>query len=212
MSRPSRLLCLLAVCLACPFPLFGQASPPPASSVASSPVVVKIGTVNIQQAISTTDEGKKELQALQQRFAPKEAELKKLNDELDALKKQLEAQGAKLSPEEQGNRARAIQTKEKNLKRQFDDAQGEYQQAEQEIVRRLYQKMVKVLEGFAKTNGYAVILDISDPQTPVLWRDASTEITANLVAAYNQTAATKTTGQAPPHTAGLATISVNTLP
>lgn len=176
----------------------GQATPLPNSSAdAGAPAAVKIGTVNLQQAIATTDEGKKAFEALQKRFAPKEAELRKLSDEVEALKKDLAMQGPKLSQEEQNNRARTIQIKERDLKRQFDDTQGEYQQAEQDIVSHLYQKMTIVLQNLAKAEGYAMILDISDPQTPVVWRDPGTEVTSRLVAAYNQ-ASTKAAGRTIP--------------
>src|SRR4051812_46989504 len=52
----------------------------------------KVGIVNIQDAIANTNEGKKELDALQQRFSPKQAELKTQNDEVEGLKKQLQTQ------------------------------------------------------------------------------------------------------------------------
>jgi outer membrane protein len=45
--------------------------------------------------------------------------------------------------------------------------------------------MLNVLDKYAKNNGYAVILDVSNPQTPVLWAAQGTNITKDLVNAYN---------------------------
>jgi outer membrane protein len=42
-----------------------------------------------------------------------------------------------------------------------------------------------VLEKYAKANGYAVVMDVSNPQTPVLYANPGTNITKNLVDAYN---------------------------
>jgi outer membrane protein len=145
----------------------------------------KVGIVAIQQAIANTNEGKKELDALQQRFSPKQAELKNQNDEVEKLKQQLQAQGDKLSEEARAGQLRTIETKQKTLQRNLEDAQTEYQQAEQEIVNRLGTKMLKVLEQYALKNGYAVIMDVSNPQTPVLYAAESTNITKELVDAYN---------------------------
>jgi outer membrane protein len=145
----------------------------------------KIGIVNIQDAIANTNEGKKELEALQQRFAPKQTELKTQNDELENLKKQLQAQSDKLSDEERNNRVKMLEVKQKSLQRNYEDAQNEFQQAEQEVVNRLGKKMLDVLEKYARKNGYAVILDVSNPQTPVLWASPGTVITKELVDAYN---------------------------
>lgn len=145
----------------------------------------KVAIVSIQDAIASTSEGKKELEELQQKFAPKQAEMKTLNDDVENLKKQLQAQGDKLSDEERGNRVKAISDKQKVLQRNYEDAQNEYQQAEQEIVNRLGKKMMDVLEKYAKTNGYSVVMDVSNPQTPVLFASPNTNITKELVDAYN---------------------------
>jgi hypothetical protein len=47
--------------------------------------------------------------------------------------------------------------------------------------------MVAVLEKYANTNGYAVVLDVSNPQTsPVLWATQGSVITKELVEAYDK--------------------------
>ena len=145
----------------------------------------KIGIVNIQDAIIATNEGKKEFDALQARFAPKQNELKTLNDEVENLKKDLQAKSDKLNEEERNKQVKALEGKQKTLQRNYDDAQTEFQQAEQEVVNRIGGKMLNVLEKYARTNNYAVILDVSNPQTPVLWASQGPNITKELVDAYN---------------------------
>jgi len=154
----------------------------PAASPASGN---KVGIVSIQDAIANTNEGKKELEALQQKFAPRNAALQSQNEEVENLKKQLQAQGDKLSEEERNTRIRSASEKQKNLQRSAEDFQNEVQQAEQEILNRLGKKMLDVLEKYAKDNGYAVVMDVSNPQTPVLYANPGTNITKNLIEAYN---------------------------
>lgn len=144
-----------------------------------------IGIVNIQDAIIATNDGKKEFDALQQRFAPRQNELKARNDEVENLKKTLQAQAEKLSEAERNTRLKELETKQKALQRDFDDAQNEFQQAEQEVVNRIGKKMLDVLDKYAKENGYAVIVDVSNPKTPVLWASRGAYITKHLVDAYN---------------------------
>jgi outer membrane protein len=194
-------ICVLALALAMGASTAALAQGPGTAGSGGS-TVTKIGIVGIQEAIANTNEGKKELDALQQKFAPKQAELKTQNDDIESLKKQLTAQGDKLSEEERGNRVKKIEAKQKILQRDFEDAQAEFQQAEQEVVNRLGKKMLEVLEKYAKNNGYSVVLDVSNPQTPVLWASQSTNITKDVVDAYNAevpvagTAAPKPTGAA----------------
>jgi len=46
--------------------------------------------------------------------------------------------------------------------------------------------MLTVLEKYSNANGFAVVLDVSNPQTsPVLWAMKGTVITKELVDAYN---------------------------
>jgi hypothetical protein len=46
--------------------------------------------------------------------------------------------------------------------------------------------MLTVLQKYAESHGYAVVLDVSNPQTsPVLWATQTTVITKDLVDAYN---------------------------
>jgi outer membrane protein len=183
----------------------GAAAPAAAAPVSTGEAPTKIGVVNIQQAISECAEGKKEIDGLQQKFAPKQAELKGLNDDLDNLKKQYQAQEGKLGPDEKASRAKAIDTKQKSLQRNYEDAQGEFQQAEQDVINRIGAKMVGVLEKYANANGFAVVLDVSNPQTsPVLWATQGTVITKELVDAYDKenpsgaAPATKPAGMAHP--------------
>lgn len=162
---------------------------------------VKVGIIAIQQAIGSTNEGKKDFDALEKRFAPKQAELKTQNDEIENLKKQLQAQGDKLSDDARAAQVRNIETRQKALQRSYDDAQAEFQQAQQEIVNRVGTKMVKLLQDYAVKNGYGVILDVSNPQTPVLYASESTNITKEIVDAYN---AQSPAGAASPRNSGAA--------
>ena len=185
----------LALTLAATSTALAQGAP------ASQPAGNKVAIVNIQDAIANTNEGKKELDALQQRFSPKQAELKTQNDEVEGLKKQLQAQGDKLSDDERNNRVKTISDKQKLLQRNYEDAQNEFQQAEQEVVNRLGKKMLDVLEKYAKTNGYAMVLDVSNPQTPVLYASPGANITKELVDAYNAASGVAAPAAAPKTTA-----------
>ncbi len=151
----------------------------------------KIGIVDIRDAIMATNEGKKEFDALQQRFAPKQNELKTLNAELESMKKDLQTKGDKLNADERAKQAKNLELKQKTLQRNYEDAQNEFQQAEQEVVNRIGGKMLNVLEKYAKNNGYTVILDVSRPETPVLWASQGAYITKELVDFYNADQAPK---------------------
>ena len=77
-------------------------SAPASTAPAAAPVPTgpgKVGTINIQDAIIASNEGRRDMDALQKKYEPKQAELKNQNDELESLKKQLTTQQDKLNPE-----------------------------------------------------------------------------------------------------------------
>jgi outer membrane protein len=158
-----------------------------ASQPAAQPAATagKIGIVNIQEAITACNEGQREFNTLQNKFTPKQTELKGQADEINNLQTQYKAQEATLSDDVRNTRARTIDAKQKAYQRNLEDAQNEFQQAQQEVVNRIGQKMLNTLEKYAKTNGYSVVLDVSNPQTPVLWASQGNVITKQLVDAYN---------------------------
>jgi len=156
-----------------------------AQPAAGAPAGNKVAIVNIQEAIAGTNEGKKELEVLQQKYSPRQAALQAQNDEIENLKKQLETQGPKLSDEERNNRVKTATEKQKAFQRNYEDFQTEVQQSEQEILSRLGKKMLDVMEKYAKDNGYTMVLDVSNPQTPVVYASPATNITKDLVEAYN---------------------------
>ncbi len=156
-----------------------------AQAASPSPSATKIGIVSIQQAIVDTNEGQKEFSALETKFTPKKTELESQNAEVENLKKQYDAQKDKLSPEAGATQVKNIEAKQKLLQRNYEDAQTEFQQAQQEVVNRIGTKLLTVLEKYAKDNGYSVVLDVSNPQTPVLWFDDRSNITKQVVDAYN---------------------------
>ncbi len=163
----------------------GSAASTPAPSVPATTAAPKIGIINMQQAILASHEGRRDFEALQKKFEPKQAELKGMNDEVEGLKKQLNTQGDKLNDEARSTLVKNIESKQKSLQRSLEDAQGDFQAQQNDILNRIGQKMMEVLDKYAKENGYTMILDVSNPSSPVLWAGASSDVTKAIVDAYN---------------------------
>lgn len=172
----------LAMCL---FTLTAIGNAQAAPATAAPTGTIKIGVVDMQAAILSCNEGQRDFQALQKKFEPKKGEIDALNKEVDDLKKQYSAQQDKLNQEARDNLLKQIDVKQKSLNRTLEDAQGDAQGQQQEIVNRIGQKMYAVLEKYAKDNGYSLVLDVAGQQNPVLWASETTNITPALVKAYN---------------------------
>ena len=110
-----------------------------------------------------------------------------MNTDIDNLKKQLNTQGDKMNEEAHATLVKTIESKQKSLQRQAEDASNDYQQQSNEIAQRILQKMAPVIDKYAKANGYGLLLDSSNPwpQGPLLWATASVDLTKTIVDAYN---------------------------
>jgi outer membrane protein len=164
-----------------------QTQAPAAAAPAAGPVAVpaKIAVVAFQLAVAQTNEGQRDFGDLQKKYAPKEAALKTLSDELDNLTKQLQAQGASLSQTEQANRAKVIDEKKKQLDRDSEDARNDFQQDMQDMYNSLASKVYDVMSSYAEQQGFTLVLDISQQATPVLFSANGTNITKQVIDAYN---------------------------
>lgn len=209
----SKIVSSLTVALLLAVGAFAQAADTnaaPATSTAN-PIIggpTKIAIINIQAAIANTNEGQRDLDALQKKFEPKQIELKSLNDEVDNLKKQLATQSATLNDDEKNRRVQTIESKQKSLQRDLDDAQTDYQNQSNEIAQRIGQKLMQTLDKYAQQNGYAVVLDYSAQQSSVLWAAPTVDITKPVIEAYNVVSGVP----APPKTSAPAAPSATTPP
>jgi outer membrane protein len=196
-SRSLPLACLLVLGMG--LSALAQAGTAPAApadpAAASAPVptaaatgATKIAVINFQAAVMQTNEGQRNFTELRKKFEPKQEELKKTADDIDALKKQLQAAGDKLSDAERQTRLKTIDDREKAYQRTGEDAQNDFQQEMSQTYQQLAEKVYGSLNTYATQNGFGVVLDASasQQQAPtVLWAGQGTDITMAVVQAYN---------------------------
>jgi outer membrane protein len=172
----------------------GATAPPNApSAAAAAPAAkltgTKIGTLAVEQAIAASNEGQRDLEALSRKFEPKQNELKGLNDEIDSLKKQLNAQQDKLNDESRDKLVRQIEAKQKSFDRAAEEAKEDFQSQAGEIENKILTKMVPVIQKYVTDNGYGLLLDADQAQTwprgTVILSGPSMDITQQIIEAYN---------------------------
>jgi outer membrane protein len=167
----------------------------PAAALPSAPgmaapvqtVPTKVGTINIQEAIFGSNEGRREMEALSKKYEPKQTELKGQNDELQALKKQLDDTGSKLNDDALANLKKQIEEKQKVFDRSYQDFQEEAGNAQQDVATKILKKMAPMIVKYSQDNGFTLIVDTSKPwpQSPVLWWGEAIDITKAVVDGYN---------------------------
>lgn len=148
----------------------------------------KVAVIEFQAAVAQTNEFQRDFGDLQKKYEPKRTDLKNLNDQIDTLTKQLQAQGATLSDADRESRARTIDEKKKQLDRDTQDAQSDFQGDMQTLVNRIAAKVGATMTDYAQKQGFTLVLDASEQQQAptVLYAMPSIDITKAIIDAYNE--------------------------
>lgn len=157
-----------------------------AQSAATSAAPGKVGIINIQAAIMSTQEGKQASAELQSQFAPRQAELQNLQKQIQDIQTRLQTGATTLSEQETERLTDQGQRLSRTLQRKQQDDQDDLNDARQDAVNRIGRKMIPVLNKYAKEHGYTVILDTSSQQTPVIYASNQVDLTQEIIHLYDE--------------------------
>jgi outer membrane protein len=168
-----------------------QAQPPtpvvvaPGESV-PAPAPVRVATIFAQNAIVSTQEGQKASAALNTKFGPKRDEFNRKQTELQALRDQLKKGQASMSADTQNSLTQTIEAKSREAQRLGEDSQAALEAEEAAMMQQLGDKLMAVVRDYAARNGYALVIDVSLPNGPVIWASPTIDITNEIVRLYDQ--------------------------
>ena len=148
----------------------------------------KVGVINIQGALVSTKDGQKAAAELESKATPRRKELESKQNEINSLKDQLQKGSNTLSDQTKQNLYRDIDGKTTKLNRDVQDAEAEWNEEQQKVLQQLGQKMMVVIDKYARDNGYTLILDVSSPQTPVLYASNTIDVTKDIIELYDKNA------------------------
>ncbi|HLY41282.1 MAG TPA: OmpH family outer membrane protein [Terracidiphilus sp.] len=175
--------------LFCSFAIGAAAQGDTSSAPATAPAgPSKIAVIEFQSAVTATNEFQRDFADLQKKYDPKRQQLKTLNDQVESLKKQLQDQSSTLSEADRQSRARVIDEKTKELQRDAEDDQNDFNQDMRDTFNKVAQKVGQVLISYSKEHGYTVVLDATQAQDQspmVLYATDATNISKAIVDAYN---------------------------
>lgn len=149
---------------------------------------VKVGVINMQAAMIQSKDGQKAAANLQTKFGPKQAELEKKQQDVAAMQDQLRKGQNTMSEDNKQKLMRDIELRNTSLKRDMEDANADLEAEQQKITSDLGGKIMTVLNKYATDNGFALVLDIGNQQTPVMFASNAINITAEVVTLYDKNA------------------------
>ena len=157
------------------------------ASLAAAQTPTKVGVIQIQSALVSTKDGQKAVQDLETRMVPKQKEMERKRTEIQELQDKLNKGGNAMAQTAKDDLARSIDQKTKSYNRDMEDTRAELETEQRKILEELSGKMQVVIDKYASANGYAVIMDVSNPNTPVLYVSSGVDITKDIIDMYDKT-------------------------
>jgi Skp family chaperone for outer membrane proteins len=166
---------------------------PPAASQAKPDVPVptaaippaKVGVLHVQQAIIGTADGKKAMADLNAKYTPRKSVLEKKDADIRAKQDTLKKGGATMSADAKDKLSKEIEADGKLLQREVEDFQSDYDADESRAVNSIGERMQELLGKYCTANGLTMVLNITDPQGPVMWINTATDITQDIIRMYD---------------------------
>ena len=156
------------------FIMFAQATPGYAKDV-------RVGVIDIQAAVTGTNEWKKEFASFKTKFQKEKLSIAAKEKNLKKLIEDLNKKSMVLSPELKKKKEEALVKKKKNFERYVQDKNEEFAKSEKAITSIILKKMVKIVKDLGKSKNFTMILE----RKVGLYFDQSVDLTKLATRTYN---------------------------
>jgi outer membrane protein len=145
---------------------------------------VKIGYVDVEKAVQETSAGKKAKKELEKELAGKKAEFTKKEADLKKMFEDLEKKKVALSDDVRAKKQAELQQEMAKFQHEVSEFNLGMQKKQNEFLQPIAEKLESTIEKVAKAGGYTVILD----KRALVWGDKQIDLTADIVKEFEKTA------------------------
>jgi outer membrane protein len=157
------------------------AAPPAPATPTSGP---RIAFVDLQRVLIRSQAGVAAREQLEKEKAQMEREISARQQEIDKLREDLEKKGSLLTAEVRREREEALERKRRDGARLTDDFRRDLARKEQQVLARLQQDLVGVIEKVGRQKGYFMIVERRG--AVVLYASPDADLTDEVIRAYDQ--------------------------
>ncbi len=143
---------------------------------------LRIGVIDIQKAVSSTKEWKKEFISFKARFNKEKELISKREGLLKKMIEDLNKQSMVLNPELKKKKEDGVRKKKREFKRYVQDKNEEFSKIEKEITNKILKKMITVVQKLGKEKKFTLILE----KKVGLYFDQSVDLTNLATQSYNK--------------------------
>jgi len=144
---------------------------------------MKFAFVDVQRALNECDAGKKAKAEFQGRVTSLEGRLQRQQNEVQALKDEIEKKGMLMTDNERQSKQDAYVAKLKNFERDYKDSKDELQAKDNEMTAKIVHDLAQIIRSLGERDGYTMVME----KGSILWGAPGIDITDQVIRNYNAT-------------------------
>jgi outer membrane protein len=142
---------------------------------------LKLAYVDVQRALNECDAGKKAKGEFQGRVTSLESRLQRQQNEVQALKDEIEKKGMLMNQDERQSKQDQYVAKLKNFERDYKDSKDELQAKDNEMTAKIVHDLAQVIRSLGERDGYTMVME----KGSILWGAPGIDITDQVIRNYN---------------------------
>ena len=161
-----------------------EAATPPNAAENAGAVAIKVGYVDLQQALNSSSAGEKAKDSFKAEVERMEQVLEKRRATVEKLKGELEKKALLLRDDERVALQRDYRQELRDFERLYKDSQEELKIRDRELTARILVELRQIVNAIGEQGDYSVILEGNN--TVVLYGSKSIDLTEAVIKAYNK--------------------------
>jgi outer membrane protein len=142
---------------------------------------LKLAYVDVQRALNECDAGKKAKGEFQGRVTSLESRLQRQQNEVQALKDEIEKKGMLMNQDERQSKQDQYVAKLKNFERDYKDSKDELQAKDNEMTAKIVHDLAQVIRSLGERDGYTMVME----KGSILWGAPGIDVTDQVIRNYN---------------------------
>ena len=133
---------------------------------ACSSAADKIGFINVNEIIQTSNVGKKKVDDFKKYVEKKNEEIKSVEKELTKMKEELEKQSSIMNESSRKEKESAYQKKLRDYQLLANDIKEDIKRRDQDAIQTMVPGIMKIVRNIAEKENYTLVLDVSSMVIP----------------------------------------------
>ena len=142
----------------------------------------RVGFIDVQNAVISTKEWKKQFEICKKDFAKEKKKIKARENRIKKILKDLNQQSFVLDPELKKKKEDQFRKEKVAFERYVQDQNAEFGNSEKEMTQKILKNMLKIIQKIGKEKKYTMILE----QKAVLYHNKGNDLTTLATKAYDK--------------------------